>query len=588
LDQPTSYAVVATTRAKEMGARIGLGAIIGLAALALAPSWAPLAWFAVMVLGQIVDRWIAQPLIGEIDRAARGGRIRAYLCSSVANAAIFGLMNIYLWFRCGEPGQWFALLAACGGLLHASLRLYPSRAMLLACSAPHAAYLLGLPIVFTLLTPHASYLGAVMVVLGGAVYIAHLMSGARQSHSALLSLRAANGEAILAREHAERASAAKSEFLATVSHEIRTPMNAVLSAGHLLRRTDLTAEQAEHVAMLTDAGEVLMSLLNDVLDISKIEAGKMEIEEAVLDLQNGLGALIRLWEPQAQAKSVRLVLDAAKDLPAAVRTDPLRLRQILFNLLSNAVKFTEEGQITLCAGRVDSLGGERLWFEIRDTGCGITEEAQSRLFGSFEQAHVGDARRFGGTGLGLSISRRLAEMMGGTLTASSVLGQGSVFRLELPLVAADLDEMVIDADGEIPDADGGRPLSILVAEDHEVNRRIVGMFLGPLGWRLTMVENGLEAVEAARLQPFDVILMDMQMPVMSGVEAARTIRDGHGVNAATPIVALTANALGHHREIWAEVGVADFLTKPIDPRLLVATLLAASARRGARPATQAA
>jgi CheY-like chemotaxis protein len=351
-------------------------------------------------------------------------------------------------------------------------------------------------------------------------------------------------------------------------------MNAVLSAAHLLKRTDLTREQEEHVAMLTNAGEVLVGLLNDVLDISKIEAGKMVLDEADLDLGEALESLIKLYAPRLESKGVALVLDVASDVPRMIRTDPLRVRQILFNLLSNAAKFTEAGQVTVRTRVETAEEGEVLTFEVEDTGIGIDEEAQSRLFGSFEQARGDTARSHGGTGLGLAISKKLAEMMGGGLTCTSVVGEGSTFRLETPLIRSEAvaGPQRLAAGDEAEDLP---MLSILVAEDHDVNRKIVGLFLEPLGWRLTMAVNGAEAVQAAGRERFDAILMDMQMPILGGVDASLAIRQGDGPNAATPIIALTANALGHHREAWDAVGVAAFLTKPIDPNLLVSTLLAA-------------
>jgi CheY-like chemotaxis protein len=229
-----------------------------------------------------------------------------------------------------------------------------------------------------------------------------------------------------------------------------------------------------------------------------------------------------------------------------------------------------------------------LVLEVADTGIGIDEEAQGRLFGSFEQARGDTARSHGGTGLGLAISKKLAEMMGGGLTCHSVVGHGSTFRLETPLIrsqatAAPSRGMSGEDEEPLP------ALSILVAEDHDVNRKIVGLFLEPLGWRLSMAVNGAEAVQAAGLERFDAILMDMQMPVLGGVDASLAIRQGDGPNAATPIIALTANALGHHRDAWDAVDAFAFLTKPIDPDLLVSTLLAAhEANAAAAPESAAA
>jgi signal transduction histidine kinase len=574
-----SYAVVAAARAREVSVRILIGAFIAAVVYRLAPSPYPIAWFAVMAVFQIADSLFARHL-GSLDEAqVTQGQKTLYVASTALNSIVYAGITPYLWFECGEPGRWFAILASCGGMLHVSLRSYPSLWVLLAGALPHAVALFVQPIAYGLTRGGQSATGLIFVTVGAMIYTAHLVAGAKQAKDSLANLQIANAVANDAREGAERASAAKSEFLATVSHEIRTPMNAVISAAHLLKRTPLTNEQEEHVAMLTNGGEVLVGLLNDVLDISKIEAGKMILEDAELNLPEALDALIRLYQPKAAAKGVKLILETAPDLPQMVRTDPLRMRQILFNLLSNAAKFTDNGRIILRAGKSRSGAAEWLWFEVEDTGCGIDAEAMSRLFGNFEQAKATTARNHGGTGLGLAISRKLAELMGGGLTCRSMLGEGSNFRFETPLVEVVASAGQLKAEAAANDPEEMRQLSILVAEDHEVNRRIVSLFLEPLGWRLTMAVNGQEAVEAANTEPFDAILMDMQMPVMNGVEAALAIRSGQGPNATAPIIALTANALGHHREAWEPVGVSAFLTKPIGPNLLVASLLSATEQR---------
>jgi signal transduction histidine kinase/ActR/RegA family two-component response regulator len=565
--QPASgYALVAQIRAKELRTRIGLGVFLALAAFAVAPSIWPLVWFAAMTASQLIDWAVFRPLRLHPERPPSAAYRCLCITTSFTITLLYSATTAYFWYFGGIPGKLFAMLQVCGGLLHVSLHMHHARSLLLATVIPHAAYLFGLPLIAAL----NGQTGMFIMVAGGLLYCAHLATAVKQTSATHARLRAANDEANAERARAERANAAKSDFLATVSHEIRTPMNAVLSGAELLRRTDLNPAQTEHVAMLLDAGDVLMGLLNDVLDISKIEAGKMAVEAADLDLQPKLEALVRLWEPRARDKGVALRFDFAAGLPARVRTDPLRLQQILFNLLSNAVKFTDEGSIALQAGR----RGPMLWFEVADTGCGMPQEAIERLFAGFEQAEAGTTRRYGGTGLGLTIARRLAELMGGTLTAQSTHGRGSTFLLEIPyveaLTAAGAESAPVEA------AAGLDALKVLVAEDHAVNRRIVALFLQPLGCRLTMVENGREALDAAQVERFDVILMDMQMPVMDGLEAARAIRLGAGANALTPIIALTANALDHHRAAWAEAGVETFLTKPVDPRALTAALLAAA------------
>jgi len=329
--------------------------------------------------------------------------------------------------------------------------------------------------------------------------------------------------------------------------------------------------------MLLDAGDVLVGLLNDVLDFSKIEAGKMLIEVSEVDLREKLGSLRRLWQPKAEANGVRLNILIAPDVPDGVRTDPLRFQQMLFNLLSNAVKFTEDGTITVSVDwrKADS----RLIVAVADTGCGIAPERLAGIFDSFEQADAGTTRRYGGTGLGLAISRRLAEIMGGDLTAESVVGKGSVFTLGLPVEPVRTAARTAHRVAAVENSLGGR--TILAADDHAVNRRILSLLLEPHGCTLVLVENGAEAVEAAMTQVFDAVLMDMQMPVMDGLTATARIRDG-GLNRRTPVIALTANAMDVHRAAWEAAGVHAFLTKPIDPALLATTLAEACAAGDAR------
>jgi signal transduction histidine kinase/CheY-like chemotaxis protein len=589
----SNYAVVALVRRKELGSRLALAAFIGAVAWIFAPSVWPIVWFAAVLITQALDWSVNRPMRRRPE-AEPSAALRAAACACMAlTVAVYASMSAYVWFEGGVTGRVFAMIFCAGGLLHVSLHMHQSRTLLASAVIPHALCFFGLPVASAILESRPSDL---LVGVGCVLYMAHLVLAVRQASSTTRILRDAKRDADDERRKAEIASAAKSDFLAVISHEIRTPMNAVISAANLLRRTRLDRDQREHVSMLMDAGDVLLGLLNDVLDFSKIEAGKMELESAPTDVREKLAAMYRLWRPRASANGVRISLSTAPGLPQQVMTDPLRLQQILFNLVSNAVKFTAEGEIVVSAGwRAES---RELVLEVRDTGCGIAPDRLAHIFDSFEQAEVGTTRRYGGTGLGLAISRRLAELMGGSLTVESRVDRGSTFRLVLPVaaVAEPPVQAPVLAPAQTPalapvqtpapaPAPAPGPLllddgvegalsgvELLVADDHEVNRRIIGLLLAPTGARLTLVANGLEAVEAAQERPFDAILMDMQMPVMDGLEAARRIRQGRGPNRDAPVIALTANALDVHRAAWAELGAEAFLTKPIDPALLIRTV----------------
>ena len=564
----TAYALVSQVRYRELKTRIALAAVIGATAWFVAPGVWPVVWFVAVLASQAFDWAVFRRYRLKPDWMPDRRYLILSCVTTAMGVAIYSSIAAWLWIAGGDVGRVFAMVQVAGGLLHVSLHMHQARPILISAVAPHGAYFLSLPIVTAIVTGRWEGL---LIAFGCLLYMSHLVVAVRQSSTTTGILQAAKDEAQEARERAEDASAAKSDFLAVISHEIRTPMNAVISAANLLRRTELTERQGEHVSMLTDAGEVLMGLLNDVLDVSKIEAGKMVLETDDVDVRARLVSLARLWEPRATAAGVTLVVKASDAVPDCVRADPLRFQQILFNLISNAVKFTEHGRITVSA----DWDGAVLTVAVADTGCGIPADRLSHVFNSFEQADAGTTRRYGGTGLGLSISRKLAEIMGGALTVSSAVGQGSVFTLALPVQVS--ASRPVEAAATAAEAGSLEGRSILAADDHEVNRRILTLLLEPHGCRLTVVENGALALEAASIERFDAILMDMQMPVMDGLEATRRIRQSPGANAGTPVIALTANALEVHRQAWEAAGVHAFLTKPIDPAMLARTLAEACA-----------
>ncbi|MBT8765246.1 ATP-binding protein [Metapseudomonas boanensis] len=371
----------------------------------------------------------------------------------------------------------------------------------------------------------------------------------------------AMSQLIKAREEAESANRAKSDFLAMMSHELRTPMNGVLGMLQLLETTEMNEEQAEYTALATESTEHLLKVINDILDFSRIERGALELERIPFNLLELILGSVQVFQHSAQQRGLALCLDTQDGLEGVeVQGDPTRIRQILVNLVGNALKFTEDGSIRV-ETRWQALDSEVLWLTcaVHDSGIGISPERLEHMFNAFQQADNSISRRYGGTGLGLPIARTLAERMGGTLRAESHEGTGSVFTLEIPLpFRRQIGPVAYSRIQNTAEANG---LTVLLVEDNPVNQTVIEAMLRSLGFQVSLVGDGAQAVHSASRNQYSAILMDCRLPVLDGYEATRQIRRMNGCSA-IPIIALTANALQGDREACLAAGMNDYLAKP--------------------------
>lgn len=376
----------------------------------------------------------------------------------------------------------------------------------------------------------------------------------------------------VAKERAEASEKSKSEFLASMSHEIRTPMTGVMGFADLLLDSELKAEDRDKVLKIKFATQSLLTIINDILDLSKLEAGRLEIENLDFHIQRAVDEAVDLVRERARMKGLHVVIKHDGNVPAGMNSDPTRCRQVLINLIGNAVKFTREGGITVHSQFLNDNVSPVVKFSIEDTGIGISFENQKKLFQDFSQADASASRGFEGTGLGLSISKRLVELMGGKIGVQSEVGKGSTFWFTLPYRPASEDVSFVERRTISRDYVATRSLHVLVAEDNSLNQKIIEATLSRYGHVAEIAENGLEALEALAIQNFDLVLMDVRMPEMSGPDATRAIRSTNNKSSKIPIIALTADAMEEHIRTYFEAGMDACVTKPIDRAQLLLTI----------------
>lgn len=377
-----------------------------------------------------------------------------------------------------------------------------------------------------------------------------------------------------AKEQVEAASQAKSAFLATMSHEVRTPLNGILGIITLLKDTKLDRAQDEFIETIRYSGETLLTMLNDILDYSKMEAGKLDLEEVSFDTQRLIQSVVHLMSSRALEKKIAIKSDVDFLVPPYINSDPTRLRQVLLNLVGNAIKFTDKGGVTLRVtsesldGHVALAAGQKervqLRFEVVDTGIGIPQKSRASLFKEFTQVDSSTSRKYGGTGLGLSISKSIVDIMKGKIGVKSIEGKGSTFWFEIPVEVADFDSTLVTSTAS-ETITRLAPINILLAEDNRVNQKVAVGILSKYGHAVDIAENGQEAYDKIQLKDYDLVLMDMQMPVIDGLQATQKIIALGGRCAKTPIIALTANALRGDDERCIAAGMVDHIGKPIRP-----------------------
>jgi len=560
------------SRARQWRTRVALGCVIATFFFTMTGFGFAVAWLGLYATLQLIELRAFRA----DDRVENWVASTAYCWSAIAyialNNLVFGAFAARQAFTGHELGLVSAALLIAGAIINGVIVSAGSRHLTWASIGPQILCFSTLAVA-TMLDGGSAWRSA--QVAGASMLF--VMAAVTASHQLAKTLRTV-GDGKLA---AEKANRAKSEFLANMSHEIRTPLNGVVSMADLLARSPLSDRDREMVDVIRTSGETLSNLLSDILDTARIEAGEVSLENGPYHLGDLLRSACALYRLKAQEKGVQLLLDLPEGADRVVVGDACRVRQILNNLISNAVKFTAIGHVAVS---VRLLEGGRIRLKVSDSGIGFDAAAGADVFTRFQQADGSITRRFGGTGLGLAISRDLARLMGGSMGCASTPGVGSEFWADLPFIPGAVASTGEEEQGEPElDQEDGRALKILVADDNATNLKVVALVLEPLEVEVTLVDDGLEALCAYQAAPYDIVLMDMQMPVMDGLTAIRKIRafERESNLAHAGIAVLSANAMAEHVTAAYEAGADEHVAKPIRPADLITSI-----RRLASPASR--
>ena len=614
------------------------------------------AWVIGYFTVQMLDLWVFAPIVSGKTEQLRGLRRVAGWVMLSLNAAYFGSLSLPLWLIGGPMGGICAVMLLSAGSIYAVINAPRSTSVMLMTASIQFLYLAATPVFMAMHGATPGFVTAAAIAVG--VFITYCLSTWQRMNEARLAESAARLEAEAKRAQAERIMDGRSAFLAAIGHDLRTPISAILTGAAELERGAADSSARSQAQLITDAGFMMKAMLDDLLDHAKLDAGHMTVDQVDFNLRELLTQTARLWRGPARAKGLKLRVEGAASIPANVRGDPMRVRQVLNNLISNAMKFTETGSITLRLNAwSEEPGGHAVLIAIEDTGPGMTAEQVARLFTPFDQTMDGVSAQHGGTGLGLAISRQLAELMGGRVTVRTRPGEGASFTLALTLLngeaveaapkaldqesrdavaralsgrmtrssapvptprslnpapqsavaaataaapvpaavepedlspeaiaarilgpaSAPVDAVVkTDAQAdpvmENADDDEGRPMRVLVVDDHDINRRAIQLILQPLGCDIATAADGMAALKICEHTAFDLIFMDVRMPELDGRETTRRIRAGDGPNAGVPIIAVTADTAAEDIAACTEAGMTYFVPKPITPPMLLGAI----------------